>query len=91
MQYPAPTGSVEGLNLVFLHLLGPGDTVVLNANTPEGEEPELLDFKFLAADELEEHCKPYQARRIRAGMEAAADPSKRGYRYEGQVVAYAAS
>ena len=85
------SGAVEGLNLVFLHRLGPGDSIVLNAGTPEGEEPELLDYKWLADNELDEHCKPYQARRIREAMKAAADPSQRGYRVEGQSIAYDAA
>lgn len=82
------TGSVEGLNLVFLHRFGPGDEITLNAGgTPEGETPELVDFKWLTADELDEHCSAPQARRIREAMAAAADPAKRGFRFEGRPIA----
>jgi 8-oxo-dGTP pyrophosphatase MutT (NUDIX family)/glutathione synthase/RimK-type ligase-like ATP-grasp enzyme len=86
------TGSAEGLNLVFLHRFGRGDEITLNAgsNTPD-EEPELLDFKWLRADELDEHCTPGQADRIRAAMAAAADPSKRGFRFQGRPIAHDAA
>jgi 8-oxo-dGTP pyrophosphatase MutT (NUDIX family)/glutathione synthase/RimK-type ligase-like ATP-grasp enzyme len=85
------TGSAEGLNLVFLHRVGPGDEITLNAGDPEGEEPELLDFKWLTADELAEHCTPGQADRIRAAMAAAADPTRRGFRFQGRPIAYDAA
>jgi 8-oxo-dGTP pyrophosphatase MutT (NUDIX family) len=85
------TGSVDGLNFVFLHRLVPGDTVSLNADTPEGEEPELIDFQWLTAEELDDYCAPYQAQRIRAALEAVEDPSKRGYRFQGQEIAYPAA
>lgn len=85
------TGSVDGLNFVFLHRLVPGDTVTLNADTPEGEEPELTDFQWLLPEELDDYCTPPQARRIRAAIEAAEDASKRGYRYEGREIAYPAA
>jgi 8-oxo-dGTP pyrophosphatase MutT (NUDIX family) len=85
------TGSVEGLNFVYLHRLEPGDTVSLNADAPKGEEPELSDFQWLTAEELEDYCEPYQVRRIRAAMEAASDPSKRGYRFEGREIALPAA
>lgn len=78
------SGSVEGTNLVFFHRLGPGDSITLNAGgTPDGEEAELLDFKMLAADELTGRCPAFQARRIREAMAAVADPTLRGYRFEG--------
>jgi 8-oxo-dGTP pyrophosphatase MutT (NUDIX family) len=85
------TGSVEGLNLVFLHLFSPGDEIVLNVGNPEGEEPELLDFKWLRADELDEHCTPGQADRIKEAMAAAGDPTKRGFRFQGRPIAYDAA
>lgn len=85
------SGAVEGTNLVFLHRLRPDDTIVLNAGTPQGEEPELLDYTWLTADQLDEHCKPYQARRIRAALAAAADPSQRGYLVEGRPVTHDAA
>lgn len=87
------TGSAEGLNLVFLHRVGPGDEITLNAgsSTPEGQPPELLDFKWLLAEELDEHCTPGQADRIRAAMAAAADPTKQGFRFEGRPIAYDAA
>lgn len=85
------TGSVEGLNLIYLHRLRPTDTITLNAETAEGEEPELLDFKWLADGELDQHCVPYQARRIREAMAAAADPNLRGYRFEGQPIIHDAA
>jgi hypothetical protein len=87
------TGSVEGLNLVFLHWFSPGDEITLNAgsNTPEGQTPELLDFKWLAAEELDEHCTPGQADRIREAMAAAANPALRGFRYRGRPIAYDAA
>jgi 8-oxo-dGTP pyrophosphatase MutT (NUDIX family) len=86
------TGSVEGTNLVFLHRLCPGDEIILNrGGAPEGEEPELTGFTWLTSGELDEHCAPYQARRIRAAMAAAADPSLRGYRVEGRLIVNAAA
>jgi 8-oxo-dGTP pyrophosphatase MutT (NUDIX family) len=86
------TGSVEGLNLVFLHQLRPDETISLNAGgTPEGQEPELLDFKWLRADELDEHCTPGQADRIKEAMAAAANPALRGFRYRGRPIAYDAA
>lgn len=87
------TGSVEGLNLIFLHRLRPDEKISLNAgsSTPEGQEPELLDFKWLAADELDEHCTPGQADRIKEAMAAAANPALRGFRYRGRPIAYDAA
>jgi 8-oxo-dGTP pyrophosphatase MutT (NUDIX family) len=86
------TGSAEGLNLIFLHRFGPGDEITLNAGNPEGTEPELLNFKWLRADELDEHCTPGQADRIRAAMAAAVNPALRGFRYRGRPIAsYAAA
>lgn len=81
----------EGLNFVFHHRLGPDEKVVLNfGDQARGEKPELVDFKLLADEELDDHCAPYQARRIRAAVAAAADPSKRGFLLRGRPVAEAA-
>jgi 8-oxo-dGTP diphosphatase len=84
-------GAKEGLNFVWLHRLGPDEKVTLNAgHRARGEKPELVDFKLLSDAELDEHCAEYQARRIRAAMAAAADPTKRGYLVRGRPVAQAA-
>ncbi|MBD0737053.1 NUDIX domain-containing protein [Streptomyces sp. CBMA29] len=83
-------GAVEGLNYVWLHRLGPDEKVTLNmGHEARGEKPELVDFKLLSDGELDEHCAPYQARRIREAMAAAADPSRRGYLVRGRPVAEA--
>ena len=88
-----PGRSVEGTNYVFFHRLAPGevDKIVLNAGgTPEGKDPELVDFKLLTDEELDTHCAPYIVRRIREAKAAVADPALRGYRVEGNRIAEAA-
>jgi 8-oxo-dGTP pyrophosphatase MutT (NUDIX family) len=82
------TRSAEGLNFVWLHRMSPHDTISLKADAPKGVEPELIDFRWLRPDELDEHCTPAQATRIRAALAAAADPAHRGYHHEGQTVTY---
>jgi 8-oxo-dGTP pyrophosphatase MutT (NUDIX family) len=88
-----PGRSVEGNNYVFFHRLTAEelDKIVLNAaGTPEGEDDELVDYKLLADEELDAHCAPYIARRVREAMAAVKDPTLRGYRFEGHRVADAA-
>ncbi|MEC3997217.1 NUDIX hydrolase [Actinacidiphila sp. DG2A-62] len=84
-----PGRSAEATTLVFFHRLAPGelDKLVLNAGgTPDGETPELLDYKFLADEELDAHCAPYIVRRIREAKAAVTDPALRGYRMEGRRI-----
>lgn len=89
----APGRSVEATTFVFFHRLTAQelDQIVLNAaGTPEGEEPELVDYKLLTDDELDAHCAPYIARRIREAKAALTDPTLRGYRFEGHRISDAA-
>ncbi|MEC3994959.1 NUDIX hydrolase [Actinacidiphila sp. DG2A-62] len=87
-----PGRSAEANSYVFFHRLEPGelDAIVLNAGTPEGEKPELLDFTLLADEELDAHCEPYMVRRIREATAAVRDPRLRGYLMQGFRVADAA-
>jgi 8-oxo-dGTP pyrophosphatase MutT (NUDIX family)/DNA-binding XRE family transcriptional regulator len=88
-----PGRSVEGTNYVFFHRLAPGelDKIVLNAGgTPDGEDPELVDFRLLTDEELDAHCAPYMVRRVREAKAAVKDPALRGYRVAGQRISDAA-
>ncbi|MFG3026660.1 NUDIX domain-containing protein [Streptomyces sp. NPDC048254] len=79
-------GAVEGINLVFDGGIVPGDTVIVLPAARPGTEPELVDWAFVSPQQLGEFCKPYQKRRIQEALAALADPSRRGYRVEGQMV-----
>lgn len=81
-------GAAEGLNFVWLHRLSADEKIDLNAG--HGEAPELVDYKLLDYEELDSYCAPYQTRRIRAAMAAAADPAVRGFLVRGRRVAEAA-
>jgi 8-oxo-dGTP pyrophosphatase MutT (NUDIX family) len=88
---PPNPNKAETLSFVFYHRLTKAelDSITLNAGTPEGEDPELLAYRLFEDHELDEHCAPYIARRVREAMAAVADPALRGYRAEGRRIAYA--
>ncbi|MER0476915.1 NUDIX hydrolase [Streptomyces sp. Edi2] len=79
------TGAVEGINLVFDGGTVPDDTTITLPAAKPGEEPELTDWAFVPPGQLGRYCKPYQHRRITEALAALADPSRRGYRVEGQT------
>ncbi|MEU8887309.1 NUDIX hydrolase [Streptomyces sp. NPDC048442] len=80
----ADTGAVEGYNFVFDGGVIP-DTprITLPVGLP-GQEPELTGWSFCPPAALDEFCRPYQARRIRAALAALDDASQRGLRIEGR-------
>lgn len=80
------TGAVEGINFVFDGGTVPDGTAITLPTAKPGEEPELAEWAFVPPDQLGDYCKPYQRRRITEALAALADPSRRGYRVEGQTV-----
>ena len=82
----AETGAVEGYNFVFDGGVIPATTkITLPVGLP-GQEPELTGWSFCPPAALDEFCRPYQARRIRAALDALNDSSQRGLRIEGRPV-----
>jgi 8-oxo-dGTP pyrophosphatase MutT (NUDIX family) len=80
------TGAKEGINFVFDGGVLPDDTDITLPTAKNGQEPELTDWAWVPVRQLADHCGPYQHRRITEALAALANPTKRGYRLEGQTV-----
>jgi 8-oxo-dGTP pyrophosphatase MutT (NUDIX family) len=77
------TGAVEGLNLVFDGGVVTDDTPIRLPAALPGQDPELVGSAFCPAADLDQKCRPYQARRIREALAALDDPARRGLCIEG--------
>ncbi|WP_301125988.1 NUDIX domain-containing protein [Streptomyces cacaoi] len=66
-----PDGRAAGQNLVFWCGRIPGGTpITLPEPAPGEEQPELDDYRWVRATDLDGVCAPFQARRIRAALQA---------------------